>query len=192
MTIQSELKAAGEEALKKLNQPTVDHPDTQRTVEVPTPTMAAEFQASEKAQVREPSAAEAEDIRAQKKFRMAQVLTRGVLNAKLESVYNASVPTGCAGKFIRDDFESIIRYKNLGYTFEYSEGANKLYGTPEGHIRVGDVVLMTISTEDLEILREVRAEATRKRLGAARKEYVQQTEAQEGMRPIDESISNVN
>lgn len=191
-----ELKDLGAKALESAK-PTVDFPESQKEIMNPSPTEAAKGLDAESLKgTDEPTPEEAEAIRAQKKKRVAQVLTRGVLNAKLDNVYHASVPSGRVGKFIRDDFESTIRYTNLGYSFEYNSEAVKLHGSADGHIRVGDVVLMTISQEDREILREVKREGIKRKLGAGRKEYTDRAEQASregsGTAPFDESVSNVN
>ena len=119
----------------------------------------------------EPTPEEAEKVREGKKARIAQIMSRGILNDRLQSVYNAAVPDDRRGKFIRDDPGDIVRYSNLGFTFDYVEGATGMHGTPDDRIRVGDVVLMTISLEDRAILHEVRLDGIKKKLGASRIEY---------------------
>lgn len=139
----------------------------------------------------EPSPEEAEEIRAQKKARIAQIMSRGILNERLQSVYDAGVPESRHGKFVRDDQGSIVRYSNLGYTFEYNEDSLGEHATADNRIRVGDVVLMTISKDDHEILKEVRLDGIKKKLGASRREYKDQVargmDAETGVAGFDDS-----
>ncbi len=204
MADDKELREAGVEALKNVQTVLTTSPEEHRIVENPSPTKAADALAKAKdAEAEdlesntEPTPEGAEQLKAQKKARVAQVLQRGILNSKLQAVYEACVPKGRKGKYIRDDGESVIRYGNLFYTFEYTEGAVKRYGSPDGRIRVGsDLVLMTISQEDREILREVKQDRIMKNLGKGRKEYTTKADqaAREGGAPVpfDESTSNVN
>lgn len=145
---------------------------------------------------KEPTPEEAAQIRAAKKARLTQILHRGVLSDKLRSIVKAGTPEGYVGKFIRDRQEDIMRYSNLGWGFTYREDAPKgLHDAPTGHIRVGDVVLMTIRKEDHEILREIQADRVKASLSKARKEYASesQKEAQTGGAvPFDESVVFVN
>lgn len=140
----------------------------------------------------EPTPEEAKALarRQEKKARLTQALTRGVLGDRLQSVYDAGVPDGYRGKFVRDDEESIIRYSNLGYVFTYKKGGK---AAPDGRIRVGDVVLMTISEEDRELLAEVKQEQVRKKLTAARREYLGTASEKEvaGVKSFDESITAI-
>ena len=144
----------------------------------------------------EEAAAEAKRIRAEKKARLAQVLTRGILSDKLRSVAKGGTPDGYVGKFVRDRNEDILRYQNLGWGFTYREEAPKgLHDAATGHIRIGDVVLMTIQREDHEILREIQSDRVKSALSKARKEYSSESnkEAQSGGAvPFDESVVFVN
>jgi len=162
-----ELRAAGEEALRKL----------QERAEAPQAETGAKVDVTpEEAQKRA-------ETRAEKKARYAQVLTRGILNEKLAAAYRDSVPDGFVGKFVRNTEGDVIRYSNLGYGFTYRKGAKGLNASPDGRVRVGDVVLMTVSKEDQEILREIRGERVKHKAGKqGRQEYTRDAEqaAQEG------------
>lgn len=120
----------------------------------------------------EPTPEEAVEIRARKKARIAQLMTRGILNSRLSALCEAVVPDGRFGKFVRDESGSIIRFQNLGYDFVYREDKTvEAEMDANNRISVGDVVLMTISKDDHEILKEIRVEGIQKKLGASRKEY---------------------
>ena len=171
------LKQAGEEALRKLREPSA--PRAPRTTE-PSPA-EAEITARE---------------RAAKKARLAQVLTRGITGERFKVAYNAAVPDGYAGKFVRNNEGDIIRYTNLGYGFTYREGASRLDLTADNRVRVGDLVLMTISKDDLEILREIKQERIKYKVGKqGRQEYMREAEQAArdgGPIPFDEGTTNIN
>jgi hypothetical protein len=183
MSDQADLRKAGEDALKKLRE------DAKANAEV-TSTEPRKDLTPEEAEIR---ASE----RATKKARYAQVLTRGILNEKLALAYNLSVPEGYAGKFVRDTEGDVIRYSNLGYGFTYREGAKGLNASPDGRVRVGDVVLMTITREDIEILREIQSDRIKYKVGEqGRQEYTREAErAAEGGKgpvPFDESSTTIS
>lgn len=141
----------------------------------------------------EPTPELALETRAQKKARIAQVFTRGVVNSKLQAVYEVAVPEDRVGKFIRDTEEDIIRYRNLGFEFVYKKGAATrvdAHGTADGRIRIGDVVLVTISKEDHGILKELKHEQVLKKLDYGKEEFMTLSgkEAESGGAvPFDES-----
>lgn len=106
-----------------------------------------------------------------KKIKMAQVLQRGQLGDRLLSVANASRPPGYGYKWVLDRPEDVIRYDGLYFGFEYTEEGIKSFASADGRIRVGDLVLMTTQRENIEILREIQAETTMRRLSGARREF---------------------
>lgn len=114
---------------------------------------------------------EAEELKEQEVERLLQVLSRGIVNDNLANILEAAVPEGHRGKFVRDDRGSITRYQNFGYDFNYREEALGMHGTGDSRIRVGDVVLMTITERRYQILQEVRRRQIDKKLGAGRREY---------------------
>ena len=122
----------------------------------------------------EPTPEEAEGIREKKKARISQIMSGGILNERLQAIYDRSVPKGYRGKFVKDSDDYIIRYGNLGFLFQYSAGAAGLHETSDGRIRAGDLVLMTIPEEDYSILDEVRTEKVKQKLSAGRDEYHRQ------------------
>jgi len=178
MSTQSELREAGEAALRELREGKPKLKERKEHKELT------------------PEEAEVKARRAEKKARYAQVLSRGILNEKLALAYKQSVPDGFVGKFIRDNEGDVVRYANLGYGFTYREGAKGLNASPDGRVRAGDVVLMTISKEDLEILREIRIERVKYKVGEqGRQEYTREAEAaaeEGGPIPFDESSTTIS
>ena len=153
----------------------------------PTPAVAA---SSPKEIEMEMTPEEAVERRRQRKAQLAQVLNRGVLSDKLKSILDAAVPEGRGGKFVLDHDEHRIRYTNLGFNYEYRKDVPKHLLHADGHIRVGDVVLMTIDLEDAAILREIQIDGVKKRLVTAKHEFVEQAakDAQEGgAQPFNQS-----
>jgi hypothetical protein len=118
----------------------------------------------------EPTPEEAEEIALKKKARISQILSRGILNDKLEGIVDKCVPPGWGSKFVREDDQSIIRHKNLEFGFTYTEAASEI-ADPDGIIRVGDAILMTISPEDREILKAAKADQVQRKLSEGRREY---------------------
>ena len=140
----------------------------------------------------EPTPEEAEEIRKKRKARFAQVLTRGLLNERLRVVVEDGTPDGRKGKLVLDAQDKILQYENLGYEFNYREGATGLNATSDGRIRVGDLVLMTVSDDDYSILDEVRSDKVKEKLSAGREEYkrqVREAGEEEGM--MDASSTEV-
>jgi len=134
-----------------------------------------------------------------KKARTAQIMHRGIINDKLQLIIDTSVPEGRRGKFIRDNKDDIMRYKNLHYDFQYKKGGEKgLHAEADGRIRVGDVVLMTISIEDLQMLREIRQEKVQWKLDQGKQEYIgpatsdEQTSGRGLVSSFDESSRTVH
>lgn len=128
----------------------------------------------------------------QKKARVAQVLTRGMLNEKLRNAHERSVPEGYMGKFVRDTEDDIVRYENIGYGFTYTDDAKGAHGDPADRVRVGDVVLMTIKDEDAAVLRAVRRDKIQKNLSKGR-DLAKAKIAEGEMTPtFDESQLKVN
>ena len=149
-------------------------------------------EAGEQILTEEKTPAEAAAIRATKKARVAQILTRGILNEKIQSVFERAVPDGFTGKFVRDDGGDIVRYRNLMFGFTYNEGCEDIQD-PDGRIRIGDVVLMTITREDRAILSEVREQQIQHKLGKGKEEYELQMdrERDSSVSPTDDSVEQV-
>jgi hypothetical protein len=140
----------------------------------------------------EPTPSEAEEIHKQKVAKVSQVLSRGILNEKLSAVFNDSVPEGWGGRFVRDTEDDIIRYSNLNFGFTYRKGAKGLHEGGDGRVRVGDLVLMTISPEDRAVLKEAKLLQVRRKLEEGRRQYARDSEkAPPGIQPFDESEARV-
>lgn len=143
--------------------------------------------------VSEPTPEEAMELVRQKTARIAQVLARGILNDRLQGIYDTSVPDGYGGKFVRDNPDDIIRYQNLGFEFKYKEGAEGLHGTPDGRVRVGDLVLMTINPEDRHILKEAKKQQVENKLTAGRRDYARSAQKEApGVQSFDQSDVRVH
>lgn len=132
---------------------------------------------------------EAERLYEEKIARLTQVLSRGVLNDALQRIIDQAVPEGYHGKFVRDNEGDINRYRNLGYGFTYREGTQVRgsHGTGDSRIRQGDVVLMTVSGEQMDLLKEVRRRLVRKKLEIGKEEYLARAASEEAAPAFDES-----
>lgn len=96
-----------------------------------------------------------EETRAQKKARYAEVYDRGVAGARL----HVELPPDVYGEWVPDFGEEIHRKELLGFEIDriYAP-ARALHNKGDGKSIVGDVVFMTCSREQKEILDEVRRE----------------------------------
>ena len=173
-----DLEGIGEEALRKLTKEEV--PDEAVTFNMKVPSLKELNEKVEQEVELTPDEAAAYAIFKQKSAKIAQIMTRGIVNDKLQMIIDSAVPEGRKGKFIRDNDDDILRYQNLFYTFDYKEGHTKgLHAEADGRIRVGDVVLMTISEDDLYILRESRKKRVEWKLDQGKQEYIGPASAKE-------------
>ncbi len=91
--------------------------------------------------------------RAEKKAQFARVLERGIINARLE----VDLPEGVYGEWVRDDDTEIMRMESMGFQIdkEYAK-KRRLHSKGDDASYVGDVVFMTCSQENHEIIDEVK------------------------------------
>lgn len=96
-----------------------------------------------------------EETRVQKKARLAEVYDRGVAGARL----HVELPPDTYGEWVPNVGEEIHRKELLGFEIDsiYAP-ARALHNKGDGKSLVGDVVFMTCSMEQKEILDEVRRE----------------------------------
>lgn len=118
---------------------------------------------------------EAQEVaeRQRKKAALAQVLDRGLVNARLK------VKDGARDRYyayVRDNPQDLDRVKALGFVLEETAGEG-LHGTGDNRRKIGDVVLVSTSMENYEIIEEVKAERRRKRheAGDPKKEYLRRS-----------------
>lgn len=115
---------------------------------------------------------DAEKLRREKKAALAQVLDRGMVNARLK------VKDGRPDRvyvYIRDRQEDIDRMKALHFVVE-TEGGKGLHGTGDNRRRIGDVVCMSTSRDNYEIIEEIKNERRRRRHQVAdpKRQYLKQ------------------
>lgn len=108
-----------------------------------------------------PTEAEAIAERQQKKAALAQVLDRGMVNARLK------IKDGEPDRYyayVRDypGGTDLERVKALGFVIETQAGEG-LHGTGGSARKIGDVVLVSTSRENYELLQEVKAERAKRR-----------------------------
>lgn len=165
---EQELREKGEKALAELREDEVSAEAEKQVLE------ELDEKAEKLSDREDQTPEEAEELsRDEKKQRLAQVLERGILNDMLA---NVKAPAGRRGKFVRDNESDIMRYENLGFRIETFAEGDTPHGTGDNRKVIGDVVFMTISEEDYQILQEVREEKTRQKLGAAKREYVSKSQ----------------
>lgn len=96
---------------------------------------------------------EAALTRAEKKAQFAKVLERGIINARLD----VDLPKDVYGEWVRDDATEIMRMESMGFQIdrEYAK-KRRLHSKGDDASYVGDVVFMTCSQENHEIIDEVK------------------------------------
>jgi hypothetical protein len=98
-------------------------------------------------------------LRTDKKAKYARVLDRGMTNARL----HVDLPDHLHGEWVPNDKMAIFEKQAIGF-FVDTEYGNKMpfhderSGQGDGRSVIGDVVFMTCSKEDKQILDEIRAE----------------------------------
>jgi len=114
--------------------------------------------------------------RASKKAKLAQVLDRGMVSARI-AVKNPDPNKHY--EWPRNTETDIDRWKALGFELEHDKKASAgnvklgLHGQGDSRIVVGDAVLMSTSRENYEILEELKEERKeRRRRIDAKKDYI--------------------
>lgn len=99
---------------------------------------------------------EARKKAADKKARFARVLERGFLADRLTVT---DLPDDKHGQWVANNEVEIIRMQELGYTIDTEYAAKRsLHSDGTGRPIVGDVIFMTCSREDHEIVEDLRRE----------------------------------
>lgn len=102
--------------------------------------------------------------------RIAQILTRGRTNARLQGILN-HLPADKHGFFARNTDEDIEQFIALGYQVETGlKDIKGLHSKGDGSIVVGDVVLMTTSKKNIESIRRVEAKLAKEKIADAGRE----------------------
>jgi len=113
----------------------------------------------------------------EEKARIAEVLSRGIVTDMI------TVKDGRPDRryaWVRENDGDISKFKMLGYDIETEAGTGE-HQTGDDTRRVGDVILMSCSMEQYELIEEVRSEQKRKRLSSPVKEYKKRAEAAAAM-----------
>lgn len=108
---------------------------------------------------------------AEKKARLAQLLKRGMVADRLE-VRNPNPSK--VYEWIRETDQDIERHLALGFLIELEDGTemNRLHGTGDNVIRIGDVILMSTSKEHYELIEQVKAEKKARKSTLGKEEYL--------------------
>lgn len=107
------------------------------------------------------------------KARIAEVLSRGIVTDMIR-VKDADPERRYA--WVRENDGDIAKFEMLGYRMETEAGEGE-HATGDDRRRVGDVVLMSTSRQQYELIEEVRSEQKRKRLASPVKEYKERAAA---------------
>lgn len=119
-------------------------------------------------QAGEDATPEEAETRAEKKAKVAQLLHRGLVNARLE------VKDGDPNRYycwVREHDPDIDRMAALGFEIE-TEAGQKTHGAGDNRRRIGDVILMSTPKENYEIIQEVRQEQKAKKSQLGKREYL--------------------
>ena len=121
--------------------------------------------------------------RASKKAKLAQVLDRGMVSARI-AVKNPDPSKHY--EWPRNTDVDIDRWKSLGFELEQDKKVSKgLHGQGDSRIVVGDAVLMSTSKENYEILEELKAERKARRAKMdAKKDYVRMAKRRNPVVPV--------
>lgn len=129
---------------------------------------ASASQEAEEAVSRQDVSGEEAQTRAERKAKIAQLLHRGLVNARLE------VKDGDPNKYycwVREHDPDIERMAALGFEIE-TEAGKVTHGAGDNRRRLGDVILMSTSRENYEIIQEVRAEQKARKSQLGKREYL--------------------
>ena len=125
--------------------------------------------------------------RASKKAKLAQVLDRGMVSARI-AVKNPDPSKHY--EWPRNTDVDIDRWKSLGFELEQDKKTSieekaGLHGQGDSRIVVGDAVLMSTSKENYEILEELKAERKARRAKMdAKKDYVRMAKRRNPVVPV--------
>lgn len=133
-----------------------------------------------------PKAARAKAARLdEEKARIAEVLSRGLVTDMI-TVRDGKPDRRYA--WVRENDADIKKFQLLGYEVETEAGEGE-HQTGDNRRRVGDVILMSCSRKQHDLIEEVRSEQKRKRLDSPVKAYKARAEAAaragEAAPPID-------
>lgn len=139
----------------------------------------------EKAESREDVPVEEAESRAKKKGRLAQILQRGFVNDKL--VVEGADPEKyyC---WVRDEVGEVARMKALGFDME-NEAGSGIHGTGDLTRRVGDVVLMSCSRDNYQLIQEIRMEQKSRRSTLGKKEYLRRAKIENPEVPVIDPLN---
>ncbi len=113
------------------------------------------------------------ETKAQRKARLAQVLSRGIVLSRLETPVEKLKENGMVGCWVRENDDDINRYEALG--FELETGMESGKDTGDNRQRGGDSDLMSTSKEHCDSIQEINTERRKKRsVKKAKAEYVRQ------------------
>ncbi len=107
----------------------------------------------------------------ERKAKLAQVLQRGMIADRLK-VKNPDPDK--VYEWIREEDTEMDRHLALGFVLELEDGStqNRLHGTGDNRCRVGDVILMSTSVENYDLIQQVRMDQKAKKSTLGKEEYL--------------------
>lgn len=116
---------------------------------------------------------------ANEKAKIAQILTRGVVNDRLDvkKYLGSHLDPNRRYEWIRETDQDIARAKSLGYRIESvpedkRKETSPYHGAGDGRIRLGDVILMSTSLENYQLIQSVKEDKKQSRADAGKRDYV--------------------
>ena len=106
-----------------------------------------------------------------RKSRIAQALTRGLVNDWLALI---DFPPDRRGVWIRETDQDIAKFETLGYRVETEYGQKfEDHDAGDGKRRYGDCILMSTSMDNYSLIQEVEAEQRERKRDAGRREFLE-------------------
>lgn len=110
----------------------------------------------------------------EKKARIASILERGFVGDRLE----VPLPGNLYGEWVSKDPMNVSRMQALGFQLDTEFAVNRaLHNTGVGQVDVGDVVFMTTTRENKELIDEVQRDLFERNNNPKRKNQKEETEA---------------
>lgn len=124
--------------------------------------------------------------------RIAQILSQGRMNSRVRRLFE-NIPNDRHGILVRERDQDIMFYKDLGFRIESeTDNLKGEHSTGDSRVRIGDLILMTTSKKNIEVIRRVEKMQIRKKLDLERDQYKNnaQSNIHYGIVPIDETVRN--
>lgn len=108
-----------------------------------------------------------QEIIEEKKERIAQVLSQGVVG---HALVDHKTEEGRRYVYVRENDADISRFTALGYRVETGQEKG-MHGTGDGKRRIGDTILMSTDLDTYSLIEEVKTDRNLKKMNSPVKEY---------------------